>query len=179
MEGSRVHALIVYAHPEPTSFTAALKDAAVTALTEAGHGVDVSDLYGEGFDPVAGRRDFTSVADPARFHYQTEQAHASVNHGFAAEIVREQQRIARAQVIIFVFPSGGADLRPSSRDGSNAFSRTASRTRTGCATRPVTSAALPGCWASAREALATGSPPTARSSRCSGRLNAASSSTWA
>lgn len=99
-----MRALIVYAHPEPTSFTAALKDAAVSVLEQAGHDVDVCDLYGDGFNPVAGRHDFTTVANPHRFHYQAEQAHASANHGFAEEIVREQHRVAGADLIIFVFP---------------------------------------------------------------------------
>ena len=41
-----MNALIVYAHPEPASFNAALKDAAVEAIMAAGHQVEVSDLYG-------------------------------------------------------------------------------------------------------------------------------------
>ena len=40
---------IVYAHPEPLSLNGALKDAAVQALTVAGHEVQVSDLYAMGF----------------------------------------------------------------------------------------------------------------------------------
>lgn len=79
-----MNVLIVYAHPEPTSFTGALKDAAVRALATAGHQVEVSDLYAEGFNPVAGRHDFTGAADPARFHYQSEQLHASRTGSFAA-----------------------------------------------------------------------------------------------
>ena len=97
-------ALIVYAHPEPTSFCAALKDAAVRAIERAGHEAVVSDLYAEGFNPVAGRHDFTTVADPARFHYQSEQWHASRNGGFAADIVREQARLAEAGLLIPIFP---------------------------------------------------------------------------
>jgi NAD(P)H dehydrogenase (quinone) len=96
--------LIVYAHPEPTSFTAALKDAAVRALEAAGHAVEVSDLYAERFNPVAGRHDFTTVDDPLRFHYQGEQARASREAGFAPDIVREQQRAARADLMVFLFP---------------------------------------------------------------------------
>ncbi|MGH6858965.1 MAG: NAD(P)H-dependent oxidoreductase [Phyllobacterium sp.] len=96
--------LIVYAHPEPTSFCAALKDAAFEAIQEAGHGVSLSDLYGEGFNPVAGRHDFLGVADARRFHYQSEQLHAARCAGFSAEIAREQARIAAADVIIFLFP---------------------------------------------------------------------------
>ncbi|MET7399353.1 NAD(P)H-dependent oxidoreductase [Dactylosporangium sp. NPDC005572] len=96
--------LIVYAHPEPTSFAGAMRDAAVSTLEAAGHEVVVSDLYAEGFNPVAGRHDFTTVADPERFHYQTEQAHASAERGYTPELAREQRRVERAAVIILVFP---------------------------------------------------------------------------
>jgi NAD(P)H dehydrogenase (quinone) len=96
--------LIIYAHPEPTSFTAALKDAAVQSLSAAGHEVEIADLYGEGFNPVAGRHDFIAAADPARFHYQSEQLHASQSGGFAADLVREQQRLMRADFLVFAFP---------------------------------------------------------------------------
>lgn len=99
-----MNALIVYAHPEPTSFTGALKNTAVRALTAAGHDVEVSDLYGEGFNPVAGRHDFLAAADLARFHYQSEQLHASRTGGFAADLVREQDRLLRADLLVFVFP---------------------------------------------------------------------------
>jgi NAD(P)H dehydrogenase (quinone) len=99
-----VNALIVYAHPEPTSFSAALKDAAVRTLVAAGHAVEVSDLYAEGFNPVAGRHDFASIADPKRFHYQSEQLHASKTNGFSAELAREQARLDRADLVVFVFP---------------------------------------------------------------------------
>lgn len=98
------HALIVYAHPEPTSFTGAMKDAARRALEEAGMAVEVSDLYGEGFNPVAGRHDFDTVANADRFHYQSEQHHAWNNQGYSGELVREQERFARADLLVFVFP---------------------------------------------------------------------------
>ncbi len=60
-----MNTLIVYAHEEPQSFNAALKDRAVTVLTDAGHTVEVSDLYAMNFDPVGGKRDFTELADPS------------------------------------------------------------------------------------------------------------------
>lgn len=96
--------LIVYAHPEPTSFTASLKDRAMQTLTDLGHQVIVSDLYNENFNPVAGRHDFTTVADTSRFHYQNEQLHASKFDGFAEDLKREQNRVLEADLMIFIFP---------------------------------------------------------------------------
>jgi NAD(P)H dehydrogenase (quinone) len=99
-----MHALIVYAHPEPTSFTAALKNTAVDVLRGAGHSVEVSDLYAEGFNPVAGRHDFIEAFDLNRFNYQAEQGHAHATHSFAPEITREQQRFLKADLVIWVYP---------------------------------------------------------------------------
>jgi NAD(P)H dehydrogenase (quinone) len=99
-----MHTLLVYAHPEPTSFTGALKDVAAEALRGAGHSVEVSDLYAEGFNPVAGRHDFLSVHDPKRFHYQSEQDHAHRTNSFAPDIVREQQRFLKAHLVIWLYP---------------------------------------------------------------------------
>lgn len=67
--------LVVVGHPRPGSFCHALAAAAAGALTDAGHAVDVHDLYAEGFDPVlrpeeavttaeAGASAFTVGADP-------------------------------------------------------------------------------------------------------------------
>ncbi len=98
-----MNVLIIYAHPEPTSFTGAMRDAAVRALQDGGHAVEVSDLHAEVFNPVAGRHDFTTAADPHRFHYQSEQLHASKTNGFASDL-REQGRVTRADLLIFLFP---------------------------------------------------------------------------
>lgn len=47
--------LVLYAHPNPESYGAALHEAVVASLREAGHEVDDCDLYAEGFDPVLSR----------------------------------------------------------------------------------------------------------------------------
>ncbi|MDB5511810.1 MAG: flavodoxin family protein [Enterovirga sp.] len=99
-----MNVLIVYAHPEPTSFCAALRDRAVGTIRAAGHEVTVSDLYRDGFDPVAGRHDFTTVADPDRFHYQSEQLLAAREGGFSDEIRREQDRVRQADLFIIIYP---------------------------------------------------------------------------
>ncbi len=44
--------LVVYCHPVPTSYAAALRDCALAALARAGHETRLLDLYREGFDPV-------------------------------------------------------------------------------------------------------------------------------
>src|ERR1700692_3426176 len=85
--------LIVHAHPEPASFNAALTRAAAGALRGAGPPATVSHLYAEGFDGMAGRGDFSTTADPSRFHYQSEQAYAAAHDGFTAAIKREQERV--------------------------------------------------------------------------------------
>jgi len=96
--------LLVLANPEPTSFCHALASRARQALEAQGHQVEVSDLYGMGFNPVAGRHDFTGVADDSRFHYQSEQAKAARDGTFCVEITREQRKVEKADLLVFVFP---------------------------------------------------------------------------
>ena len=45
-------AYIVYCHPDPDSFTSAVRHRAVDALRRAGHDVRVSDLYADEFEPA-------------------------------------------------------------------------------------------------------------------------------
>ncbi|MDT9592839.1 NAD(P)H-dependent oxidoreductase [Nocardioides zeae] len=99
-----LRALVVHAHPEPRSFVAAMRDVAVAALEGAGVATTVSDLYAEGFEAVASRRDFATVADPGRFHLQDEQLHASRHDGFVEEVRREQERLAEADLLLLTFP---------------------------------------------------------------------------
>ena len=57
--------LYVYCHPVPESFHAAIRATALAALGDAGHDVDLLDLYAEKFDPVlseAGRRNYHDVS---------------------------------------------------------------------------------------------------------------------
>lgn len=57
--------LVLFAHPVETSFGAALHSTVVDALQEAGHEVDVCDLYAEGFDPVLSRQERIDYHDVA------------------------------------------------------------------------------------------------------------------
>ncbi len=96
--------LIVYAHPEPTSFNGAMKDLAVETLTAEGHTVEVSDLYAMGWNAVAGPADIDGPTDPARFSLAREQTLAMENGTIAADIAAEQAKLARADLVILQFP---------------------------------------------------------------------------
>ena len=65
MSAAPLNVLYVYCHPLQESFHAAIRVEAMAGLAEAGHRVDLLDLYGEKFDPVlseVGRRDYHDVA---------------------------------------------------------------------------------------------------------------------
>lgn len=96
--------LIVYAHHEPASFNRTLLDVAVKTLQEAGHEVEVSDLYAMGFKAQADREDFTTVRDPARLKYAREQYYAMREDGFAPDIAAEIDKLRRCSTLILQFP---------------------------------------------------------------------------
>jgi NAD(P)H dehydrogenase (quinone) len=77
----RSNVLIVHAHPEPASFNGALTRAAVAALRDAGHQVEVSDLHAMRFQPVSDRSNFVTVKDAAYFKPQQEEIFASEHVG--------------------------------------------------------------------------------------------------
>ncbi len=95
---------IVHAHPEPTSFNAALTREAVAALTGAGHDPIVSDLHAMAFQPVSDRRNFTTVGDATRFRQQSEEAHATAHNGFAPDLQAEMDKLVWCDVLVFQFP---------------------------------------------------------------------------
>lgn len=99
-----MHILFVVAHPEPNSFTGALLEKAKAVAAEAGASFEVSDLYAEKFDPVLGRGDFSTVWNPDYFSVQDEQAAAERSDAFSDDIGREQARVAKANLIVFLFP---------------------------------------------------------------------------
>lgn len=67
--------LYVYCHPLSDSFHAAIRKEALAGLEEAGHTVDLLDLYAEGFDPVLTAERRRDYHDPAR-NRGNNQAHA-------------------------------------------------------------------------------------------------------
>ena len=81
--------LYIYCHPLPESFHAAIRAEALAGLKEAGHTVDLCDLYAEKFDPV--------MCDEERRDYHD----LSKNQSRVADYVR---RLREADALIFQFP---------------------------------------------------------------------------
>jgi len=96
--------LIIYCHPEPTSFNAALRDVAIEAFKSTGNLVEVSDLHREGFDPVEISDHYQNRALTARFEPLTEQRHACETDSLPADVSREIERLNRCDLVIFQFP---------------------------------------------------------------------------
>lgn len=96
--------LIVFAHHEPRSFNAAMKDEAVRVLEGEGHEVVVSDLYAMNFNPVASAADFGERANPDYLVYALEQRHGFSTGTLAADIRAEVDKVKWADLIIFNFP---------------------------------------------------------------------------
>ncbi len=96
--------LIVHAHPEPQSFTAALRDQATATLQAQGHEVQVSDLYAMHWNPVASASDFTSRENPDYLVYALEQRLGVKSQSIAADIRQELDKLLWADLLILNFP---------------------------------------------------------------------------
>jgi len=82
--------LVVYAHPVPESFGAALRDTVIAALEKKGHEVRLVDLNAIGFDPVMG-------ADERRNYHER-----GINELPVAEHV---EAIQWCEMLVFVYPT--------------------------------------------------------------------------
>jgi NAD(P)H dehydrogenase (quinone) len=100
-----MHVLIVYAHPEPKSFNGAMMNVAVETLRVGGHDVIVSDLYAMRFNPITSAEDFLGERCDLDFlSIAREQTRAFETHSLAPDIVAEQAKIKRADLVILQFP---------------------------------------------------------------------------
>lgn len=99
-----MHVLLVYAHPEPVSFNAALRDATVETLKKQGHDVVVSDLYAMRFDPIFKKEDFLARQNLEVFRPYPEALRACETKTFAPDISAEMEKVRRADLIIFQYP---------------------------------------------------------------------------
>ena len=95
---------VVYWHPEPQSFNAAMFQTACETLAAAGHEVSTSDLHEMRFDPVSSRKNFTTVKDPNYLKPQIEEMYATETNGFSEEIESEIRKIEWCELMIWQFP---------------------------------------------------------------------------
>ncbi len=56
--------LVVYCHPNPASFVAAVRDRVLAGLAAGGHEVRLTDLYAEGFEPVLSATERAAHLEP-------------------------------------------------------------------------------------------------------------------
>lgn len=96
--------LVIYAHPEPQSLTASLKNFAVEVLTQAGHSVQVSDLYAMNWKAQIDGSDFLDRIDPDRLDIVKESGKAFAQGSQTPDIIAEQEKLRWADAVIFQFP---------------------------------------------------------------------------
>jgi NAD(P)H dehydrogenase (quinone) len=96
--------LIVHAHPEPKSFTSALCRTAEEVLVGAGHGVEVTDLYRQQFNPVASAEDFYAPQNVEYLVYALEQGHGIETGTLSSDILREMGKVQRCDLLLLTFP---------------------------------------------------------------------------
>lgn len=96
--------LIVYAHPNPHSLNALLKDHAVEALQQSGHDVRVSDLYAMNWRADASAADFPARDASLPLDYMAASGEAYEGGTQAPEIAVEQEKLQWADGVVFQFP---------------------------------------------------------------------------
>lgn len=99
-----MNVLIVYAHPEPRSLNAALRDTAISALEAEGHTVMVSDLYAMQWKATIDRADFPELEADARLRVAGASAGAFSSGTLTADVKAEQEKLLWADTLILQFP---------------------------------------------------------------------------
>lgn len=61
-----MRALVVYCHPDPASFNAAIRDQVCGKLRAAGAELRLHDLYADSFRPIMSRQEWLDYLDPAQ-----------------------------------------------------------------------------------------------------------------
>jgi NAD(P)H dehydrogenase (quinone) len=102
-EEKTMNVLWVFAHPERSSLTAALRDEGIAALTEAGHEVMLSDLYAMKWNPIVDADNFTENSGE-RLHVAEASKRAYQSGTLSPDIRAEQEKLDRADAVVFQFP---------------------------------------------------------------------------
>jgi putative NADPH-quinone reductase len=82
--------LVIFCHPNETSFSGALNKAVTESLTGAGHSVTGLDLYAENFNPVMTREERIEYEDVPRY---------------VATVKKYADQLADAEALVAVYPT--------------------------------------------------------------------------
>lgn len=96
--------LLVFAHPEPQSLAASLRDVAIRELELAGHEVRVSDLYAMRWKSEVDRSDFPSLTPGARLNVVAASGEAFAAQALTEDVEAEQEKLLWADALILQFP---------------------------------------------------------------------------
>jgi NAD(P)H dehydrogenase (quinone) len=95
--------LWVFAHPDPSSLNASLRDEGLAVLRERGHEVLVSDLYAMKWKATVDWEDFTAEPDsPLAVSAASKQAYQGGT--LSADIRAEHAKLDWAEVVVLQFP---------------------------------------------------------------------------
>lgn len=98
----RPTALIVHAHPEPSSFSTAQAQSARLALEAQDYQVEFIDLYAREWNPVLNRREFTPFE--GAFKPQREQLRAVEAGTLSPDVRADLDSLLRADLLVLSFP---------------------------------------------------------------------------
>ncbi len=81
--------LVVYCHPDPDSFVAAVRDRALLGLRSAGHDVRLTDLHADGFEPAMSAEERSTHKEP----------------GVTPELREYADDLAWAETLVLIYPT--------------------------------------------------------------------------
>lgn len=85
-----MRALVVYCHPDPGSFNAAIRDLICTRLQASGAETRLLDLYADGFQPLLSQAEWQAYLDPAQN---------------TLPVARDVEALRWCDTLIFVYPT--------------------------------------------------------------------------
>ncbi len=99
-----MNVLLLYAHPEPRSLNGSIRDFMVDRFVRAGHTVEVSDLYAMRWKASLDADDFPFRDATQPFSPSADSRHAFAEGAQTADVAAEQDKLRRADLVIFQFP---------------------------------------------------------------------------
>ncbi|MBB5047155.1 NAD(P)H dehydrogenase (quinone) [Rhodopseudomonas rhenobacensis] len=99
-----MNVLLVFAHPEPRSLNAALRDVAIQQLEAQGHQVRVSDLYAERWKAQVDRGDFPALPLGERLKVPAASGEDFTAGALTDDVKAEQHKLLWADALILQFP---------------------------------------------------------------------------